>query len=105
MATLPRTDPLLAALAVIPDLPLPCLALFVERALERLDEAAGDPELEDSEGQWWHVDARGRALCDPAPLGYCEDDEDDDPSGGDVDDEGEHDGQTWPDVDWRPTPR
>lgn len=42
--------PLSTALSVIPSLPRPLLARLVERAIERLDEEDGDPDLEDATG-------------------------------------------------------
>lgn len=39
--------PLNVALAVIPSLPRPLLARLVTRAIERLDEIDGDPDVED----------------------------------------------------------
>ncbi len=41
--------PLHIALSVIPSLPRPLLARFVERAIERLDASDGDPDLEDDD--------------------------------------------------------
>lgn len=41
-----RTEPLSVALSVIPSLPRPLLARLVERAMERLDEIDGDPDVE-----------------------------------------------------------
>jgi hypothetical protein len=38
--------PLSAALAIIPSLPRPLLSRLVARAIERLDEIDGDPDLE-----------------------------------------------------------
>lgn len=38
--------PLAAALAIIPSLPRPMLSRLVARAIERLDEQDGDPDLE-----------------------------------------------------------
>lgn len=39
--------PLSLALSVIPSLPRPLLSRLVARAIERLDELDGDPDLED----------------------------------------------------------
>lgn len=58
--------PLSAALAIIPSLPRPLLSRLVARAIERLDEMDGDADLEQDD---WP--------------------EEDDPSGGSADDEGE----------------
>jgi hypothetical protein len=46
MATAYRPDDLAFALAVIPSLPRPILSRLVARAIERLDEIDGDPDLE-----------------------------------------------------------
>lgn len=69
MATQPHTTggasalPLSLALSVIPSLPRPMLSRLVARAIDRLDEMDGDPDLEDDD-----------------PI------EEDDHSGGNVDD-------------------
>lgn len=43
--------PLRRALALIPSLPRPMLSRFVARAIERLDQIDGDPDLEDATGE------------------------------------------------------
>lgn len=50
--------PFATALAVIPSLPRPLLSRLVSRAIERLDEIDGDPDLEDDD-----------------PSGQCDEDE------------------------------
>lgn len=67
--------PLAAALAFIPSLPRPVLARLVERAIERLDELEGDPDLEDSEAASTFVDERGRLLPGDWSWLRTEDDE------------------------------
>lgn len=55
MATHPQSQggpsglPLSAALSIIPSLPRPLLSRLVTRAIERLDEIDGEPDLEDDD--------------------------------------------------------
>lgn len=74
-----------AALRAIPALPPRLLYRFVARAIERLDELGGDPELEDAtcaedEGITWVAANYSSGDYPGCPVG--------DPGGGNVDDRG-----------------
>lgn len=104
----PQPVPTLAALlTVIPGLSRPELARLVQRMIDRMDEMDGDPDFEDSNDReahdgddqgdisWpeWHTrDRRSQQEAGPELSTTClihdhEDAEDDDPGGGNVDDE------------------
>lgn len=89
------TLPLDVLLSAIPSLPRPLLSRLTARLIEHLDQVDGDPDLEDGDED--RCAARDDDLTDfsfvPAGslnwpiVGVCEDDEDDDPAGGNVLDE------------------
>lgn len=87
--------PLDTLLAAIPSLPRPLLSRLVQRAIEHMDEQDGDPDIEDDdplEVAWVdnHHDWGGFIGA------YAnEDDEDDDPAGGNCEDEGEDVPSAW----------
>ena len=85
--------PLSAALRIIPVLPPRLPARFVARAIERLDELGGDPDLEDA------TCAEDEGLT-PMAIRFASDGagcEISDPGGGNVDDQGElQDDWRWP---------
>lgn len=71
-------EPLDVALNIIPSLPRPLLSRLVARAIERLDEIDGDPDMEDGECLQSFIDDRGRTPRDRRFEVYStEDDEDD----------------------------
>ncbi|MDZ7895438.1 MAG: hypothetical protein U5M50_11065 [Sphingobium sp.] len=87
-----------AILASIPSLPRPALERLAQRIIDRLDDLDGDPDAEDGDEDRcpsWdddHIsDARpiGQIGFDPIGAFSCEDAEDDDPGGGNVEDEGQ----------------
>lgn len=78
--------PLDMLLAAIPSLPRPLLARLVSRAIDHMDEQDGDPDLEDDDPPELARMEWGEASGFAYPI-RNEDDEDDDPAGGAVDDE------------------
>lgn len=112
----PRSNDIAAAsvlMSAIPSLPRSMLARLTERLINRLDDLDGDPDVElngdemDDDGDrrdlsWSEWQTRAEAL---SPGGHevwpgeiataTEDDEDDDPAGGAIEDQGERE-------DWRP---
>lgn len=74
--------PFSAALAIIPSLPRPVLSRLVARAIERMDEIDGDADAEEAWPEWNGYPVRW-------DLTGHEDAEEDDPSGGAVEDQGE----------------
>lgn len=52
------------ALSVIPSLPRPLLCRLVARAIEHLDEMDGDPDLEDDDPAGGNVEDEGELVSD-----------------------------------------
>lgn len=84
-----------AALAMLPSLPRPVLSRLVTRMIQRLDEIDGDADCDEDgaedafgfSGLTQRIAAESGPGCPIADYG-----EEDDHSGGNVEDEGEHDG-------------
>jgi len=72
----PSGLPLAVVLASIPSYPRPVIERLVARLIDHLDDEDGDSaDLEDSEGQIWPHDERGRWLIDASAFD-TDDDED-----------------------------
>lgn len=61
--------PLEAALAVLPTLPRPVLSRLVTRMIEHLDEQDGDPDLEDDDPAGGNVEDEGELASDGEDRG------------------------------------
>ncbi len=96
MATvLHSSAPLDVLLSALPSLPRPLLARLTTRLIERLDEIDGDPDFQQADGDELDFNAAEDDFCDHSgwkaeaggPL--SDPGEDDDPGGGNIEDEGE----------------
>jgi hypothetical protein len=83
-----RLDPKVKVRNVLARLDAELIALLIEEAIDMLDVANDDCDLEDSETGSCTVDARGREIWDMSFV-RTDDDEEEDPSGGDINDEPE----------------
>ena len=86
------------ALSIISSLPRHVLSRLVTRMIERLDDIDGDPEFQQADGDELDGNAAEDDFCDhsgwkaEAGCPVADPGEDDDPGGGNVEDEGEYAG-------------
>lgn len=83
------------ALSIISSLPRHVLSRLVTRLIERLDDIDGDPDIQQADGDELDFNAAEDDFCDhsgwkaEAGCPIADPGEDDDPGGGNVEDEGE----------------
>ncbi len=99
MASVPHEAASLEVLlSALPSLPRPLLARLTTRLIERLDDIDGDPDFQQADGDELDFNAAEDDFCDhsgwkaEAGCPVADPGEEDDPGGGNVEDEGENAG-------------